>query len=41
MKTLQSLANTLIATTLQSCKQILTEHYGLRLQGVVLFGSAA
>jgi predicted nucleotidyltransferase len=30
-----------IAPTLASCKRVLTDHYGARLQALILFGSAA
>lgn len=31
----------LIAATLTTCKQVLTDHYGARLYALILFGSAA
>ncbi len=41
MQIFSPIADTSIGTTLQNCKQALTEHYGQKLRGVVLFGSAA
>ena len=41
MQAPSQLPNTTIAPTLQACKKALVKHYGHRLQGLILFGSAA
>jgi predicted nucleotidyltransferase len=41
MQTLSQPSELSINPTLQACKQVLSDHYGDRLKGLVLFGSAA
>ena len=41
MKSLQSLSQLPISNTLEACKAVLVSHYGQRLKGLILFGSAA
>ncbi len=41
MQTTQLSLPSAVTETIEICKQILTEHYGDRLQSLILFGSAA
>ncbi len=41
MKSLSQLPNSPISDTLKACEHTLVKHYGQRLKGLILFGSAA
>ncbi|MEO0517871.1 MAG: nucleotidyltransferase domain-containing protein [Cyanobacteria bacterium P01_A01_bin.116] len=38
---MQTLTTLSFSTTLETCKKLLVQHYGEKLKGVILFGSAA